>query len=257
MNERQERLEPATGIKPGKPYPKYLQKIATESHKLTNLMRLDNEILYIFGNLTLDQWAYTVAYSLGLPSPQNYSYHYFISQLQAKNSDPKLSLFKSRHFKDALWLYYQLRFYRNNFIEHVDRPWQRGSTMSTYGSDFSFFIPTPPGWIPDHVQEQMIESVKHLAPDWVKRLPSDHWQAKPRAVLEAIFKQIDEIPTQAKRDAVWNVWKEIGGSVVSFDALGNRLVNFLDGSTITLFEELAAHPDYTNFGASPYAQDRN
>lgn len=253
LNERQAKLEPKRGVRSGK-FPKYLQKIFSENHKLTGLMRLDNESLYIFGNLTLDQWAYTTAYSLGLANPEKYDFQYFITQLQAGTIDPKLNTIKDRHFKDAIWLYYQLRFYRNNFIEHVRRPWQRGSTMKSYGDDFNFFIPTPPGWIPDDEQKKMLNSIKHLAPDWTKKLPAGHWQAKPKAVLEASFKHIEDISSQQDREKIWNVWKELGGSVISFDVLGNRLVKFVQESTETLMTEIENSPQNINLGASPYKE---
>jgi hypothetical protein len=254
LHEREERLEPKNGIKPGRPFPKYLQKIASEIHTLTGLMRMDNETLYIFGNLSLDQWAYTVGYSLGLAEPGQYTFHQLFSKLQANSVDPKLRLFHERHFKDAIWLYYQLRFYRNNFIEHVSRPWQRGSTMSTYGSDFKFFIPTPPGWIPKEKQEEMFATIQHLTPDWINQLPPDHWQGKPRATLEAMLKHIDDVPRPADREKIWDVWKEIGGSTISFDVLGNRLVKFILESTQILFEEMKNNPKNINLGPSPYKE---
>jgi hypothetical protein len=252
LNERFERREPKTGIKPGKPYSEYLQKISREEHKLTGLMRLDNESLYIFGNMALDQWSFNIAYSLGLKNPDKYDFQYLIMQLQAKKYDPKLKPFIDRHFKDAIWLYYQLKFYRNNFIEHVRRPWQRGSTMSVYGDDFNFFIPTPTGWISDEKQVEMIRPILHLAPDAYKRLPDNDWQKKPRALLEAIFKNIDSIESQVDRENVWNVWKEIGGSVISFHILSNRLIKFLDESSVTLTEEVEKNPQNINLGESPY-----
>lgn len=255
LNERFECLEPKTGVKPGKPFPKYLQRISSEENKLTTLMRMDNESLYVFGNLMLDQWAYNIAYGLGLKDARLYTFHHLVSQLQKNNINPRLKLFHERHFKDAVWLYYQLRFYRNNFIEHIDRPWQRGSTMSTFGDDFEFFIPTPPGWIPDEKQQEMFATIEHLIPEWVKGLPDDHWQKKSRPTLEAILKNIDAIPKQEDREKVWNVWKEIGGSTVSFDILGNRIAKFINESTATLFEEMEAHPMNINLGRSPYVKD--
>lgn len=252
LNERQERLELKNGVKAGKPYPKYLQKIASENHKLTGLMRMDNETLYIFGNLTLDQWAYTIAYSLGLEDPNRYTFHQLVSKLQANSVDSKLELFYERHFRDVIWLYYQLRLYRNNFIEHVSRPWQRGSTMSAYGDDFIFFIPTPPGWIPEENQREIFATIKHLKPDWVKKLPKGHWQAKPRASLEVMMRQIEDVPKVVDREKIWDVWKEIGGSTVSFDVLGNRLVKFINESTQTIFEQMQNRPKDIILGESPY-----
>lgn len=254
LNERQAKFEAKRPARPG-PVPKALQRIFSERHKLTTLMRLDNESLYVFGNLTLDQWALTIAYALGLARPETYDFHRLVMQLQAATVDPKLATMQQRHLRDAIWLYYQLRFYRNIFIEHVRRPWQRGSTMSAYGADFNFFIPTPVDWIPKDKEQELINSIKHLAPEWIRNLRPDDWRAQPRAVLEATFKQIDDIPTQHAREQVWNVWKEIGGSVVSFAILGTRLVGFVQASTETMFEAVQAGPQSVNLGASSYRQE--
>ncbi|PJE65512.1 hypothetical protein COU91_01200 [Candidatus Saccharibacteria bacterium CG10_big_fil_rev_8_21_14_0_10_47_8] len=124
--------------------------------------------------------------------------------------------------------------------------------MKVYGDDFNFFIPTPPGWIPDEKQVEMIKPIIHLAPEAYKRLPKDHWQKKPRAMLEAIFKNIDTIDAQADREKVWNAWKEIGGSVVSFHILAGRLVKFLEEASVTLMEEIQKNPQDINLGKSPY-----
>lgn len=59
-----------------------------------------------------------------------------------------------------LWLHYQLRFYRNRFVVHATRPWQRGTTGSVYGDDFNLFSPTPPGWLDD---EKLNEEIKNLS----------------------------------------------------------------------------------------------
>jgi hypothetical protein len=254
LNERRARLEPKRPSKPGVPFSKKIQVILKEEQQLTQHMRLDVESLYIFANMALDQWAYIIAYGLGLDAPESYDFRRLVVQLQARTPVDPLSLFALRHLSDALWLFYQLRFFRNNFIEHVRRPWQRGSSMTVSGSDFNFFVPSPSGWIPAAKEHQMISNIRHLAPRWVKDLPDDDWQKKPRAMLEAMFREIDRIPNQADREKVWSAWSEIGGSVVSFDVLGRRLVGFLLASLETLREVMQANPAKINLGPSPHLE---
>jgi hypothetical protein len=252
LNERRARIEPKRPPKPGAPFSKKAQAIIREEHQLTQRMRLDVESLYIFANMALDQWAYTIAY--GLEAPDSYDFRRLVEQLQVQSPIDPIRTLAQRHLRDVLWLFYQLRFYRNNFIEHVRRPWQRGSSMTVYGSDFNFFVPSPSGWIPATTERQMIADIYRLAPQWVKDLPDDHWQKKPRATLEAMFREIDRIPKQADREKVWAVWSEIGGSVVSFDVLSSRLVAFLLASLETLTEAIQENPDKINLGPSPHAE---
>lgn len=212
-------------------------------------MRLDVESLYIFANLTLDQWSFVIAYCLGVPHPANYRCVDLVNRLQGSTAPAALLPLKGQHLADAVWLHYQVRSYRNAFIEHVERPWQRGSTMSVYGEDFNFFICTPVGWIPEVQEKQMIDDIRSLAPKWVADLPADHWQSKPRAVLEATYREIDQLPRQVDREKVWDVWRQVGGSTVSFEVLGRRLVSFLKGSTRTVQDIVDKNPDKINLGA--------
>lgn len=248
LNTREAKLEPKGGFKVGVPFPEKVQVIARENHKLIQHMRMDYESLYIFANMALDQWAYTIAYTLGLENPEKYDFNYLVSMMQAHIPPERLREFASQHLRDALWLYYQLRFYRNNFIEHVRRPWQRGSSMATYGDDFNFFIPSPPGWVSKQREEELMQSISHLTAEYIKNVPEGHWQRRPRAVLETTFKRIEEIPNQADRDKVWNVWKELGGSVVSFDILGRRLDGFVRSSSSTIASSIENNPDLINLG---------
>ena len=179
---REDRYRPANP-RPGRPFSKRVSAIMRESSELTKQMRMDAESLYVFANLTLDQWSFVIAYSLGLTNPTKYRYSYLANQLQGSRTPAALHDFKAAHLGDAIWLLYQVRSYRNAFIEHVERPWQRGSTMGVYQEDFNFFITTPVGWMAPDEEKRLVDGIRHFAPQWVKDLPPGHWQAKPRAAL--------------------------------------------------------------------------
>jgi hypothetical protein len=189
-----------------------------------------------------------IAYALGLRTPTDYRYFQLVNKLQGGTTPAALTTLKDGHLNDAVWLHYQMRQYRNAFVEHVERPWQRGSSMGVYGEDFNFFITTPVGWLSDEHVERLIAGIRQFAPAWVDRLPADSWQRKPRAVLEATYREIDQIPRQVDREKVWDIWSQIGGSTVSYDVLVRRLVTFMQGSTATVLEQIKASPETINFG---------
>jgi len=246
---RKNKIEPKRII-PGKPFSKQMQKILNKQNELTELMRLDMESLYVFGNLLLDQWSHTMAYLLGYSQPEECSFARLYDLISSKSDGPFDGI-KKQHSKDIYWLYYQLRSYRNVFIEHVKRPWQRGNTMSVYGDDFNLFIPTPPGWIDDKQTEEQLKSIYPLAPKILKDMPDDYWEKKSlRRVLEVTFFHIDGIEKKEDREKVWDVWKNIGGSTPSYDVIASRLINFILSSTITITDIIKVNPKAINLGGN-------
>ncbi len=237
---------------PGKPFPKELQEIFAKQDVLTQQMKLDMESLYIFGNLLLDQWAHTIAYLCGLQNPDNFGYRGLVELLQSAAGGGIIAPLWLKHKNDILWLFYQLKFYRNIFIEHIRRPWQRGTTMSAYGDDFNFFICTPPGWIPDEKVEQMIKEIAHLAPQALLNMPDDYWEkARPRRYLEVTFNHIDQIERQADREKVSNVWQQVGGSTPAYFVIGHRLIRLISDSSKTIKEIVTQNPTLLNLGQPP------
>lgn len=244
---REERNRPQRVV-PGRPFSKRVSAIMTEQRELTMQMRLDVETLYVLANMTLDQWAPMLRGCLGLEPLGSYPFRTLVDRMQSASPPGELSSLVEKHLADAIWLCYQVRFYRNVFVEHVDTPWQRGSTMSHMGEDFNFFIGSPVGWLPEGREAQLIEPLRQFTPTHIAELPADHWQRKPRAILEAVFSRIDEISTQADRELVWAAWKEIGGSTVSYDVWMNRLVKFLLGSAETTLSIVEANVETIDMG---------
>ena len=111
-------------------------------------MKLDLETLYLFGNILLDQWALQVITIGDTQVRKQHPFRELVEHLD-QATDDVLGPLWDRTRDDMLWLHYQLRFYRNRFITHANRPWQRGTTASVMGADFNLFTPTPPGWLDD------------------------------------------------------------------------------------------------------------
>lgn len=220
----------------GKPYPDEVQKIMKEDSELTEYMKLDLESLYVFGMVLLDQWALQAISVGNVPLPKKHPFVELINYFDDENKsmlDPIWERLKGK----ILWLHYQLRFYRNKFVVHANRPWQRGTTRSVYGDEFNLFIPTPPGWIDDDKENQEIAKLIHLAPDHIQKADNDYWEKKnPRRLIEVLFDDIGNIEKKGDREKVASIFARVGGSTPTFQALAKYLFQFIADGTIILCE---------------------
>jgi len=133
---------------------------------------------------------------------------------------------------DMLWLDYRIRFYRNRFIVHSERPWQRGKSASLYGDKFSLWIPTPLGWLDDERIDREINELLHLAPKHIRKASNDYWEkARPRALIERIFDNIGQIEDRGDREKVYKLFGKAGGSTPSFQIVAERLFKFISSAT--------------------------
>ncbi|SRR6266849_5953195 len=249
LGRRQEALRPKVKIRYGKLPSKRFQLVWGKYVEVNGKMKLDMESLFIFGNLLLDHWAIVTAYLVGKTHPEDFHFFRLADQLQGRGDKGLLQPLWVNHHKDILWLLYQIRNYRNNFIEHIRAPWQRGTSMSGYNDGFSLSSPAPPDYIGEDEIEKEVKKIMHLAPYWTK---SSEWYRKyPRQLLEVTFFYIDEIKEKQQREDVWDVWKILGGWTFSYDMIAFRLMRFLAESTVTMLDVIAKHPDKIHVGAAP------
>lgn len=214
----------------GVPFPKRVQKIIELENELNSYMKQDLESLYIFGGILLDQWSLQ---AIAIANINLQKVHPFVELInffesgQSSILNPIWDQLKER----ILWLHYQLRFYRNRFIVHANRPWQRGTTRSVYGNDFNLFTPTPPGWLNDKKLDEEIKKLIHLAPDYIKSSP-DNWEKEPpRALIEKIFNNIGNIQDRDDREKVASIYGKVGGSTPTFQIIAMRIFDFIDSGT--------------------------
>src|SRR3989344_68369 len=247
-----------TKIIPGKPFAKRLQTASNKRDRLGEQMSQDMESLLIYGNLLLDQWSYIIGYLAGYEAPKTNKINTgeydlnlagLVNLLQAKTYSGELKVFWECHKKDIIWLFFNLRMYRNIFIEHMRKPWQLGTTMSTYGDDFSFHIPAPVGYIDETEKRNMLEDIYKLAPQRLKDMPDEYWEKKNlHRVLEVTLYYIEELENQSDRERVWNAWDKLGGSTPSYDTIGIRLMEYVYSSLDTIDEFIDKYPKLIKFG---------
>jgi len=244
---------------PGKPFPDEVQKVMKQESELTEYMKQDMETLYIFGGMWLDQWALLALYIAGVSRPEKkyrHPFHDLVTEFEKENESTICPI--SRIYpiwenlkSDMLWLDYQIRFYRNRFIVHSDRPWQRGTSASTYGEEFNLWIPTPPGWLDDEKIDTEIRKLLHLAPSHIREAPDDHWEkARPRALIERIFNNIGNIENKDDRKKVARLFGKVGGSTPSFQIIAENLFRFICSATKQLNDSAKVNLKTINIGRS-------
>lgn len=111
---------------------------------INNSIKVDAQSLFVFGTILVNRSL--ILLKMYLPDRQNsgrrdmYSgIGYFYPALQKNKSKHSklLKKFKNSHFNRIKWLYSVLRFYRNEFIEHLDAGYQQGMTFGVCTDNFS------------------------------------------------------------------------------------------------------------------------
>lgn len=214
--------------------------VIRQEDELSAHMKQDFETLYIFGGILLDQWSLLAISVGGLLLPRKHPFTELVRFFESGRTSILDPIWQGRK-SEMLWLYYQLRFYRNRFVVHGNRPWQRGTTRATYGDEFRLHTPSPPGWLDDERLNEQIENLIHLAPEPIRTAPENHWErARPGALIERIFDNIGNIPDRRDREKVAGLFGEKGGSTPSFQVIGKNLFEFVMDVT-GMLDEVARH----------------
>ncbi len=214
-------------ISTGKSQQDELKIIREKDRETTTYMKFDLESLYMFGTILLDQWALQTICIGNLSIAKRHPFVSLVGYFDAGNKsilDPIWDQLKEK----ILWLHYQIRFYRNKFVVHANRPWERGTTRSVFGDDFNLFIPTPPGWINDERANQEIIELIHLAPEYIQKAGDDCWEKKrPKRLIEVLFNRIGNIEQKKNRERVASLFSKVGGSTPTFQIIVNNLFEFV------------------------------
>ncbi len=230
LHAQEERLTPRNWPS-GKPLPKNLQKLFKESHELTQSAQLDFESLYVFGMVMLDQWSLIAASIANLPIKRKHPFVELVDSWERDASGSLASIWEKYH-TDILWLHYQLRFYRNRFIVHANRPWSRGATRTVWGEDFVLFTPTPPGWLDDGILNKQILDLLPLAPARIRDATDDYWEkVRPGRIIEVLFEDIGNIKSRDDREKIAELYGKKGGSTPSFQIIAGALLVFIEKAT--------------------------
>lgn len=234
---------------PELPYSADVQRLLSLEHDTSELLKLDFETLYVVGGILLDQWA-LIALSLEPKAwKRNHPFVELYMHLESEDRS-RLSPIWDHVHEHLIWLHYNMRFYRNRFIVHANRPWQRGTARSVIGDDFRLHTPTPPGWLDDTALDEEIIALLDFAPEAIRDAPEGNRErTRPASLINQVFENIPNIRDRKDRERVASVFGRKGGSTPSFQLLAHRLGTLMSEGTSTLTE--IARTDLTRVDLGP------
>lgn len=236
---------------PNTPYPDDVSAAMGVASQLTGALKVDFESLFHFGAVLLDQWAHCVGYLAGVVAPEEHVFHRFVLSLDQPVLAPAFAPLQGEPRSKARWLHFWMRTYRNTFVVHADRPWQRGTNARLIGDEFKIFTPSPPGWEDDVALDAEIVAQLHLAPRWLQEKPVDCWErARPGRLLERIVENVGALDRQRDRDVVANLARRKGITTPSFQTVAGTLAEFVGNSTRLVFQSALQTPPAINLGRS-------
>jgi len=237
----------------GVPYPEDVSRLMWQQHGETLGMRLDFESLFHFGSVLLDQWAYAVAYLSGVKDPHEFEFHDLVCRLDPqKDCPPALQPVRDQLLREARWLDFWMRSYRNKFVVHVDRPVQRGMVSSVIGSDFKLFTPSAIGWEDAGKLDAEIMALLPLAPEWLQRTEPSYWErARPAALLERVVENVGSIDSQAVRERIVDLARRKGIGTPTFQVIASVLADFVNRGSRLVRDAALANPSLINLGPPP------
>jgi hypothetical protein len=201
-------------------------------------MRLDFETLYIFANLALDQWAMLMAALAADLSRDVRDFRALVETLQGRSYAGLLRVLWVRHREAMIWLYYNVRWVRNDFIEHVHIDRQQGNMSGIYTPDFNLFMPAPiriGESLP--ITEGDERTIRDLGRCYLPDM--DVERERVTYVLYQMIGAIGTVTVQSDRECIWNLAKRIGLQTPSYHTVALRLLQFLGDSLETVIETLS------------------
>lgn len=216
----------------GIPYADNIQVLFKEQHELTGYLELDIETLYQFGAVLLDQWAHMVAYIGALAKPEERDFAKLVQCLENPNNRDFLAPISDAIYKPNVEvihrLYMQFRLYRNKFIVHRTKPWQRSSRRDYIRGEYVLWSPILPGSYTEEREMQLIRLVLDVAsrgPAWFTPLFTDR-HSNYQTLLHRMIGHSHEW-SLADRNKLIEAASNLGFETETFQELGECLLAFI------------------------------
>ncbi len=233
----------------GVPFEDPVAGLMREAHHVNHALKLDYESLFHFGAVLLDQWAHAAGYLAGVERPEAFVFHPLAEHVERDDARPALRPIRERLRGHTRWLHFWMRTYRNKFVVHAERPWQRGTVGGACADDFALFTPSPPGWEDDAAVAAEIRGLIDHAPEWLKRAdPGYREKERPLALFGRIVENIGTIEEAGVRQRIAHLANRAGITTPTFQIVASVLADFIHQAVRLVREAALAAPAEINLG---------
>lgn len=233
----------------GVPFPEPVAGLMRQAHQVTHALKLDYESLFHFGGVLLDQWAHAAGYLAGVERPEAFVFHSLAEHVERETVPRALLPVRNNLLAHTRWLHFWMRTYRNKFVVHAERPWQRGTVGGVRADDFALFTPSPPGWEDDAAVAAAIRELLVYAPEWLQRADPGYWEReRPLALFGRVIENIGTIDRQAVRNDIAHLANRAGVTTPTFQVVASVLADFLHQATPLVQEAALAAPEDIKLG---------
>ncbi len=188
-----------------------------KENDINNAIKVDVQSLFIFGTILVNRSLLLLKmYFSDRHNSRNRNIYsgigYFYPVLSDKKAkfSPLLRKFKKKYLLKVKWLYSVLRFYRNEFIEHLDKGYQRGMTFSVYTDGFSL---SSYKWNYNDNDNKKIEKLKSKLEKnkiHIGGREDGGRNLKNRYYLQRVFDNIVKVPDDLLKETL-ELIEEVGG----------------------------------------------
>ncbi len=218
-------------------------------------IKIDVQSLFIFGLIMINRSLLLLKVYLpdksGNVKRDMYSnigaFYYGLSK--STQLSPVAQKFKSKFLQQIKWLYAALRFYRNEFIEHLDKGYQQGMNFGVYANDFAL---SSYKWNYNNSDDIKIENFRaKLEKRGVKISGrSDGGRSLiNRYYIQRLFDNIVSVPDDLLKEAL-DIIEDIGVHSPQPEKVISEIENYMEG-ILNFMREEVNHSELIKYKKSP------
>lgn len=211
--------------------------------KNNSSIKIDTQSLFIFGMILVNR--ISLLLKLYLPDRSSDTSRNMYAKIgglyfELNRSEPPLSplgdKFRQKFSMNLKWLYAVLRFYRNEFIEHLDRGYQQGMNYGFYQEDFAL---TSYKWdYGDQDDKKVEEFRKVLLSRGIKISErTGHRSLVNRYYIQQVFNNIEVIPDDLLKRAL-DLIEDIGGNSPQPEQIISKVEDYIEGTLLFMKDEI-------------------
>lgn len=211
---------------------------------INSSIKVDAQSLFIFGTILVNRSLLLLKmylpdkFNSGSRSMFSGLGHFYpiLSDKKIKHS-PLLKKFIKEHSSKVKWLYAVLRFYRNEFIEHLDRGYQQGMTFGVYTDGFSL---SSYKWNYNSNDNKKIEDLRSKSEkEGVNIAGRDDGGRNMinRYYLQRVFDNIIQVPDDLLGETL-SLVEDVGGESPQPNSVISEVESYITGLFQFMIEEL-------------------